>query len=140
MIDVDLFKSFNDTYGHGAGDECLRMIAQTGESVMRKSGERFCRYGGEEFAAILPDADEGSALRVAERIREAVATRRTAHERAPEGIVTISVGVATARPIAGMPAESLLNRADHALYIAKQGGRNAVAQDDTPRVEATFRP
>ncbi|AVO49784.1 sensor domain-containing diguanylate cyclase [Melaminivora suipulveris] len=127
MIDVDRFKAFNDTYGHGAGDRCLQAVAQALADGVQRAGDMVARYGGEEFAVLLAGADERDALAVAERLRMAV--RALAIEHAPAGrdagIVTISVGVASVRPAAqGAGAQELFERADAALYHAKRSGRD----------------
>lgn len=125
LIDVDLFKQYNDEFGHLAGDDCLRTIAQTLDSCLRRSGDFVARFGGEEFAVILPDTDEHSSVWVANEIRRRVTELEIAHPRsAISPYVTISVGATTAVP--GRDAWSLdfLHDADVALYQAKAKGRN----------------
>ncbi len=116
MVDVDHFKSFNDTYGHAAGDEVLRRVAAVISGMVRDSDVVY-RYGGEEFSILLPGATAEEARIVAERVREAVEGLDV-----PGGRVTVSVGVADA--VGGL--EGLALRADGALYAAKQAGRNRV--------------
>ena len=118
MIDVDNFKQVNDLRGHAAGDDCLRLIARTIKTHVRRAGDLAARFGGEEFIAILPDTEERDALVVAEYIRGAVERLDTAHP------TTVSIGVTTARPTAAMTPEDALAIADGALYEAKQRGRN----------------
>ncbi|WP_024328496.1 diguanylate cyclase [Thioalkalivibrio sp. ALR17-21] len=127
MLDIDHFKGFNDHYGHGAGDRCLQKVAETLARTLNRPGDTLCRYGGEEFVALLPGAPTSGALEVAERLRSAVEERALAHEHSSAGpVVTVSLGAATFDP-AGEPGadmESLLARADAALYRAKNAGRN----------------
>jgi diguanylate cyclase (GGDEF)-like protein len=124
LIDVDRFKLFNDLYGHLAGDECLRQIAQTACSPFNRITDLLARYGGEEFAGILPNTVSADAFKLAERIRTLVATQQILHHGAEAGIVTISVGVATLQPVIGAAASTLIEAADAALYRAKVSGRN----------------
>lgn len=128
LCDVDHFKQFNDGYGHQVGDECLKAVARTLQSALRRPADLVARYGGEEFAAILPDTDLPGALRVAEVMRSAVEGLRITHRFTPNGVVTVSIGVASMIPPRG-EAESaaLLKRADDALYGAKQAGRNRIS-------------
>lgn len=118
MIDLDLFKSYNDLFGHLAGDEVLRIVARTIDNSVRNVDLAF-RYGGEEFAVILPETRLEDAYRVAERIRRAIETG-TSSLPMP---VTASLGVAS-WPVDGVMREELIARADAALYQAKEKGRN----------------
>jgi two-component system cell cycle response regulator len=128
MLDIDYFKSINDTFGHDAGDDVLREFAERVKSSIRGI-DLACRLGGEEFVVVMPDTDLGVATLVAERIR-----RRIAEERFPIGRngktieVTISVGIAC-RLGAQDNAPQMLKRADEALYRAKRDGRNRVVAD-----------
>jgi diguanylate cyclase (GGDEF)-like protein len=125
LVDIDHFKRFNDTYGHQAGDEVLRHVAQTVARTLRRS-DVVSRYGGEEFAAILQDVDLETALLVAEKIRRAIERGRFQVTAIPRPLeVTISAGVSAFPEDAGTPAE-LLACADGGLYDAKRGGRNRV--------------
>ncbi|HEX5357971.1 MAG TPA: diguanylate cyclase [Aquabacterium sp.] len=126
LIDVDHFKAFNDRYGHPAGDQCLRHIAQTLKEAMPQQEGLLARWGGEEFAIVLPGANRQDALAAAESLRRAVEALRMRHEASPTaGHVTISVGVAMLSQDGGQDAvRQLLARADQALYQSKQGGRN----------------
>ena len=126
VIDADHFKSFNDRYGHPAGDECLRLIAEVTERTLRRPPDFAARFGGEEFVALLPGTDEAGARDVAERVRLAVLDASMAHEGNPVGWVTISIGAASMAPRPGDEAQKLIDLADRALYSAKQGGRNQV--------------
>ncbi|WP_328475673.1 diguanylate cyclase [Actinoplanes sp. NBC_00393] len=122
MLDIDKFKSINDTYGHGVGDEVIRTVAARVGAVIRTS-DVLGRYGGEEFALVLPD-HEGLAASLAERIRAAVAASPVPTAAGPIP-VTVSVGLAE---LDGADClDQVLARADHALYRAKEGGRNRVA-------------
>jgi len=124
MIDIDLFKNFNDSYGHQGGDEALRTVSQAIRNSVRDI-DRVCRFGGEEIAVILPAADRQSAVRAAERIRQAVAERKISVTGDRQASVTISLGVATCRD-RDNTADALLRAADSALYLSKEQGRNRV--------------
>ncbi len=130
MCDVDFFKRFNDTYGHIAGDDCLRKVA----SAIRKNTERpsdiVARYGGEEFAVVLPETSVGGALMVAEKIRNAIRELNIPHSESPSGRVTMSIGIAAAAPGFDNPPDDLINAADKALYRAKHEGRDRVCRAD----------
>jgi diguanylate cyclase (GGDEF)-like protein len=133
MIDVDRFKDFNDRHGHDAGDRVLAAVARCLSEQIRIS-DTLVRYGGEEFAVLLPNTSLPGALAIAERIREAVESTRTAIPQADRPLaVTISAGVATL-PEHGTTGDDLLLAADKALFKAKEAGRNriatAVAQDE----------
>lgn len=127
IIDVDHFKSYNDTYGHPRGDECLRTVARTiGDQVFRPA-DLPARYGGEEFALILPGTDFRGAEEVAERLRAAVYDLNIPHgSNAIAQRVTVSVGIASIIPPLDQGAEILVAAADKALYSAKNAGRNKV--------------
>ena len=134
LIDVDLFKSFNDTYGHLSGDSCLKQIAETIQEVVTRPGDLVARFGGEEFAIVLPNTSNQGSLRVAELICAALRDRKLPHISNPTGYVTISVGCATLVPRRGKHAPTLVQMADDALYAAKRAGRdrvcNALAADE----------
>ena len=117
MVDIDYFKPYNDTYGHQAGDELLRRVAQTLQSRLHRAGDLVARYGGEEFAILLLGVDAQRAREVAERTRADVEAL---------GDVTISAGVATVVPDRDMSPNDLVSAADAALYEAKRAGRNRV--------------
>lgn len=127
MIDVDYFKLFNDTYGHQAGDACLKAIAAVLRRCTLRPGDLAARYGGEEFVAVLANTPVGGAIDLAERVRENVNEIRVAHAGSSLGYVSISAGVAVCSPRGDLAPESLLLAADDALYRAKLGGRNRVA-------------
>ncbi|GEO87016.1 hypothetical protein GCM10007920_13940 [Ciceribacter naphthalenivorans] len=132
LLDIDHFKGVNDRYGHQVGDDCLRSIAQTTQSLMTRPADLVARYGGEEIAVVLPDTDQEGALKIAERLRRSIEALKIPNQDNHEGngIVTISAGVATAFSRVGgrivMP-EGLLMAVDRALYEAKHEGRNRVA-------------
>jgi len=128
MVDIDHFKRYNDHYGHLVGDTCLRRVAAAINETVR-TNDVVARYGGEEFAIVLPGSDCAAAGRVAERVLESVTALAEPHAASPSGIVTVSIGVAAAVPMADQPAEELVAAADAQLYQAKRGGRNRVALD-----------
>ena len=127
MIDIDLFKGFNDRYGHPAGDVCLRKVAAALNSQTQRPADLAARLGGEEFVMLLPNTEEAGAALVAERVRASVAALGLTHAGSALGHVTISVGVATSRPFDWEEeAAALMDAADRALYRAKAAGRNTV--------------
>ncbi len=126
MCDLDNFKSYNDFYGHLAGDEALRTIAQ---AILKncRDGDMAYRFGGEEFVIVLPEQTTATAAIAAERLRKAVQALALRHEsKTPPGVVTISVGVAALEAHEPKATHLWLKRADEALYRAKQAGRNCV--------------
>jgi len=125
MIDVDFFKLFNDEYGHVAGDTCLQQIAEA-ISLSLRVGDVLGRYGGEEFAVFFETASLEVAIEIAERLRENIVELGISHVGSRLGRVTASVGVAAAVPRVGDEPSALLERADVALYSAKERGRNRV--------------
>jgi diguanylate cyclase (GGDEF)-like protein len=131
-IDVDCFKAFNDTYGHPAGDRCLQAVAGALHGCGRP-GDTVCRWGGEEFLAVLPGADLTAATRIAETMVQAVRDLGIPHRSSSvASVVTVSVGVADLPP-QGMPSvAAIVTRADTALYAAKRAGRNRCATLDDP--------
>jgi diguanylate cyclase (GGDEF)-like protein len=130
MLDIDHFKSFNDHYGHLAGDHCLQRLAQALAQSARRVGELVARYGGEEFIILLPNTDKQTALEVATHIRETVLSLAIPHATSPVSIVTVSVGVASLQPSSLQLPEELVRLADAALYRAKLAGRNCVQVED----------
>ena len=137
LADVDHFKSFNDLYGHEAGDRVLQQVARAMNDVVRRAADFFARYGGEEFVAVLPGTDSAGAVVVAERMREAVAALAIPHEGAAEtGLVTMSLGVSTVVPADGLEPKQLIAMADTRLYRAKRGGHNQVV--GTGQVSGVF--
>ena len=128
MLDVDLFKNYNDRYGHHAGDECLRAIAALLQSHARRASDLAARYGGEEFAFICADTSGAAALELAESICAAMTALALPHAHSPFGSVTLSIGVATLVPVPGAEPRVLIERADAAMYRAKNMGRNRVCE------------
>ena len=126
MIDVDHFKEYNDAEGHVEGDLCLTKIAQACAASMMRNGDFLARYGGEEFGGILVTKTDEDIAVVAERMRVAVAELAIPHPTNPDGIVTISLGVARIRPSTRDNPLELVDAADEALYAAKSRGRNQV--------------
>jgi diguanylate cyclase (GGDEF)-like protein len=127
LIDVDHFKAYNDRYGHQAGDEVLRRVAQTVQALVLRPLDVLARYGGEEFAAVLYDVDGNQAMATADRIRRAVEELDIKHRGSrTSAVVTISVGVAVIEPTLERNPRGALQLADQALYEAKVRGRNRV--------------
>lgn len=124
MIDVDHFKAYNDTLGHQAGDTALRLLAKAMADDLGQEEASVCRYGGEEFAVILPGADIVRCVRLAERLHDAVQGLAIDHLGSPTKRITISIGAAALTPAAEWIPQDLLKMADRALYRAKLEGRN----------------
>lgn len=128
MVDIDYFKAFNDTYGHTAGDRVLAQVADCLRTTFRRAADFLARYGGEEFAAVLPSTDRAGGLRAGQRLCEGIEKLAIPHGGSPQGIVTVSIGVATAD--AKTPTTASLQdhivAADAALYRAKRAGRARV--------------
>jgi diguanylate cyclase (GGDEF)-like protein len=133
MIDVDLFKEYNDRYGHLAGDECLRTLAAALLGRGMRAGDFIARFGGEEFAVVAPGTSLPAALALAEDLRSQVQALSIVHPLSAAGVVTISIGVAAAHATSESGPLDLLNAADRALYRAKQSGRNRVGSQDDAR-------
>lgn len=129
MADIDYFKLYNDNYGHGAGDICLKKVAATLASATKRPSDLVARYGGEEFVIILPETDAKGADVIAERFRSQVECLLIPHEYSlVSGHVTVSVGVACTTPNEGMTPADILAMADRKMYEAKESGRNRVCQ------------
>ncbi len=129
MLDIDHFKSFNDLYGHLAGDSCLQRIALLLAQSVRRVGELVARYGGEEFVILLPNTDKQTAFEVAKHIQEMVLSLAIPHAKSSFGIVTVSLGVASVQPSCDKLPVELVRLADAALYRAKLVGRNCVEME-----------
>ena len=127
MCDVDYFKLYNDTYGHQAGDDCLRTVAMTMSQAVNRPADLVARYGGEEFVVILPNTELSGAIAIAQTIRAAVNHLNLTHETSEIGNrLTISLGVSSMIPGQIGSPEALIAAADRALYRAKQQGRDRV--------------
>lgn len=125
MIDVDYFKKYNDLYGHLRGDQCLREVAQTLHANVRRPHDLVARFGGEEFAVLLPDTDEAGALKVAEQLQDLIAQLDIEHNASDvSNRVSLSIGAATRLPSSTASLEQHLHWADEQLYRAKSEGRN----------------
>jgi diguanylate cyclase (GGDEF)-like protein len=128
LLDVDYFKSYNDNYGHPAGDLVLQKLADIMQRASTRAGEVVARYGGEEFILVLPGASASTALRTASRLREMIAQERIPHATSTVAeYITISQGVITVRPDGEQQSAHVIQLADKALYNAKGAGRNAIA-------------
>jgi len=131
MLDIDHFKSFNDLYGHILGDDCLRQIGESLRTIARQSLDIVVRYGGEEFAIILPDTHYQGVMSVAERIQEEIRNLSILHEGSGvKPYVTLSIGVSVKVPSEGTNPTILIDAADNCLYHSKHDGRNRIAGID----------
>lgn len=126
LLDIDHFKTYNDTLGHMAGDEALRQVAQELRAGLRAGTDRAFRFGGEEFLLLLRRTSLGEAVTLAERLRRRIEAAGLPHPRAEGSVVTASFGVAAARTGGGIGSDELVAGADAALYAAKRSGRNQV--------------
>ncbi len=127
LCDIDCFKQYNDTYGHQAGDDCLRQVAKALGECAKRAGDVACRYGGEEFIFLLPNTPLEGAAKFGERVRRAVEALSLPHDAShAASVVTLSLGVASQVPDSGTSPEILIKAADEALYQAKEAGRNRV--------------
>ncbi len=125
LCDIDYFKSFNDTYGHQAGDICLKTVAKTIEKTVQRSTDFVARYGGEEFAVVLPNTNAAGAERVADEIRHAIKLLEIAHsESKVSDRITLSLGIASISSSKNAHPDMLIAAADQGLYSAKYGGRD----------------
>lgn len=127
MIDIDFFKSYNDNYGHVAGDKCIVAVAECIRGNLNRTGDLAVRYGGEEMAVFLPYSEAHGAYQLAEKIRLSVLARALEHQGNPSGFVTISLGVYGCAAQECPTMEEFVERADAALYVAKHEGRNRTA-------------
>ncbi|MDH5359973.1 MAG: diguanylate cyclase [Gammaproteobacteria bacterium] len=131
IIDIDHFKAYNDFYGHLSGDECLRRVAQLLAYSLKRATDFIARYGGEEFVCVLPDTDMESTVLVAEEFRKVIEDAGLSHLKSQTAdVVTVSLGVASMIPVPGTSIGDLVSRADKALYMAKNNGRNRVCVED----------
>ncbi|MFA6499522.1 MAG: diguanylate cyclase [Desulfurivibrionaceae bacterium] len=127
LLDIDLFKSFNDYYGHVKGDECLQQIAQVMADCVGRTTDLVARYGGEEFVCILPETDSNGAVAIAEKIRQGIIALAIPHKGSSlADYVTASLGVVTVKCSTGESAVDIVTQVDELLYLAKSSGRNRV--------------
>lgn len=127
LLDIDLFKSFNDCYGHVAGDECLQQVAQVLAGCATRPADLAARYGGEEFVCILPETDSSGAVDIAEKIRRGIMARAIPHKESKVAdCVTASLGVVTVQCTPGGSVVDIVTQVDDQLYRAKSSGRNRV--------------
>ncbi len=124
MLDIDFFKTYNDTYGHLAGDECLRQLGALLSGIVHRHSDLVARYGGEELVVVIQEASEGGFREMAERIRLAVEKQAILHEKSDVGVVTVSIGAVFGSAGEEIQAEEFLRMADEALYESKANGRN----------------
>ncbi len=132
MLDIDYFKKYNDTYGHQAGDECLRQVATTISGALRRPADMAARYGGEEFVVVLPNLKLEDSAKFGETIRAKIEALKMEHKQSDANpCITVSLGIASVVPSSISSYEELVGAADKALYSAKNKGRNrvCVAQD-----------
>lgn len=127
LCDIDYFKRYNDTYGHQAGDDCLRQVAQALHQSVRRPADLVARYGGEEFAVIMPNTHADGAIHIATEIQKHIQQLKIPHAQSTVSeYVTMSFGVSSVVPHLPMLPETLINKADKALYEAKKQGRNNI--------------
>lgn len=131
FCDIDFFKVFNDTFGHLAGDACLRQVAHTLRGCLKGLNDLVARYGGEEFAILVPQADPDQAIRIAEEIRSSIQALGIQHNSTriaglPSSFLTVSMGIASVIPEMSTSPETLLHAADQALYTSKRNGRDRI--------------
>lgn len=127
MVDIDFFKAYNDFYGHLAGDNCLQAVANALQGALNRPGDFVCRYGGEEFAVVLPGTPKNGALLVAKAMLDNLEKMKIKHESSQiSEHVTISMGVATIQPTKELSSNFLIAEADRSLYCAKSEGRNRI--------------
>lgn len=127
MVDIDYFKAFNDSYGHLAGDDCLKRVAKGLKDSLNRPTDLLVRYGGEEFMAVLPGTDAEGSVTLAERMRTGIENLKIEHTSSQVSqFVTVSLGVATVFPVKNSSYTEYIASADKALYRAKQAGRNRV--------------
>lgn len=143
MIDIDYFKSYNDTYGHLQGDICLKAVASIIQKSLIRPGDLCARYGGEEFIVLLPDTDEKGSLHIANKINCNLANEKIKHCKSDiNTFVTVSMGLASIVPTSKNTSSQLISKADQALYQAKREGRNKVIrflenENNCPKKSAT---
>jgi diguanylate cyclase (GGDEF)-like protein len=125
MIDIDFFKRYNDSYGHLEGDKCLKIVAETLSNSITRADDFVVRYGGEEFALVLPNTDEHGARLIAEKALDNIRKRNITHEQNDAAdCLTISIGATTGKVEHTHSADDFVKKADEMLYKSKQNGRN----------------
>lgn len=128
LADIDYFKQYNDIYGHQAGDECLVQIATALSSMVHRPGDLVARYGGEEFVVLLPDTNREGCLAIAEKMRQSIENLQISHKGSEcSDFITMSFGLAVETVEGGRSAVSLVGKADKALYLSKERGRNQIS-------------
>jgi len=131
LIDIDYFKQYNDHYGHVQGDACLQRVAGALQAAATRPRDLLARYGGEEFILVLPETDAAAALTVAERCRKLIFAEEIPHRSSSLGaLLSISLGVATSTATQDGQPQTLIERADRRLYLAKQRGRSCIVGND----------
>lgn len=134
ICDVDLFKLYNEIYGHEEGDECLRRIAQAMIKAVKRPGDLAARYGGDQFTVVLPRTDASGAITVAKHIQREVLAMKIPHSRSPLNYLTVSIGVSMVEPTLQMTSAVLISTAEQALAQAKQEGRNQIIFKRVPNI------
>ncbi|VEP16543.1 Response regulator receiver modulated diguanylate cyclase [Hyella patelloides LEGE 07179] len=125
LCDIDYFKNYNDYYGHPAGDDCLKKVAEALKNAVKRSSDLVCRYGGEEFAIILPNTDLAGAIKITQLIQLTIKELKLVHDRSPiNKNITVSLGISSEIPHQQSSVKFLINAADTALYQAKEQGRD----------------
>ena len=125
LIDIDFFKPFNDNYGHLAGDDCLRKVAAALDEVIHRPADLVARYGGEEFGVVLPNTDTAGAIKLAEKLAEKMRDLNISHDYSDVAKhITLSIGITNGVACEGTSPADLIQKADQALYLAKESGRN----------------
>mgnify|MGYP002635175519 CR=1 FL=1 len=133
MGDIDFFKNYNDCYGHQAGDDCLRLVAEALAGAVLRPSDLVARYGGEEFVLLLPETDAEGALEVGMRALHAITGLKIPHKKSEvRSTISISLGAATVIPEATVQPKDLIALADAALYDAKKAGRNQIIMTKPP--------
>lgn len=130
LFDIDFFKSYNDTYGHLAGDDCLKRLADLLRSELPRKTDILARFGGEKFLMVFPDSGDGVAQDVARRVRKRLSEMKILHDTSLTGFVSVSVGIAVCRNASASDLDQLLDAAERALYQAKQAGRDRIVIED----------
>lgn len=140
MLDIDFFKSYNDTYGHLAGDECLRQLGTLLSGIVHRHSDLVARYGGEELVVIIQEASESGFREMAEHIRLSVEKQAILHEKSEVGFVTVSIGAVFGAAREDFQTEHFLLMADDALYESKANGRNRISFRILSRPSVHFKP